>query len=83
MQRSPSIRAAWARWRTRNCKRAYDLACASIASQRVDLRACRCDLPNAEIYVLDAGHFALDEKAGQCAELIDRFVQKVTADRRS
>ena len=37
----------------------------------------------AEIHVLDAGHFALDEKAGQCAGLIDQFVQKVTAHKGS
>jgi len=32
------------------------------------------DLPKAEVHVLDAGHFALDEKADQVAILIRRFL---------
>ena len=34
----------------------------------------RNDVPGAEIYVLDAGHFALDTKADEIAELVRRFV---------
>jgi pimeloyl-ACP methyl ester carboxylesterase len=51
--------------------------------QVAEANAYRRDLPHAEIHVLDAGHFALDEKAGQCAGLIDQFVQKVTAHKGS
>jgi len=32
--------------------------------------AYRCDLPDAEIHLLDAGHFALDEATDQIAQLI-------------
>jgi len=32
------------------------------------------DLPEAEVHLLDAGHFALDEAAPQIAELIRSFV---------
>jgi pimeloyl-ACP methyl ester carboxylesterase len=34
----------------------------------------RKDLPNAEVHVLDAGHFALDTKADEIAEIIRRFM---------
>jgi pimeloyl-ACP methyl ester carboxylesterase len=38
--------------------------------------AFRRDLPNAEIHLLDAGHFALDEKTDEIAELILQFMAK-------
>ena len=38
--------------------------------------AYRRDLPNAEIHVLDAGHFALDEQNDAIAKLIVEFLQK-------
>ncbi|WP_158847407.1 alpha/beta fold hydrolase [Algibacter sp. L1A34] len=34
------------------------------------------DLPNAELHLLDAGHFAAEEKTGEIAELILRFLDK-------
>jgi pimeloyl-ACP methyl ester carboxylesterase len=34
----------------------------------------RKDVPNAEIHVLEAGHFALDTKADEIAELVRRFM---------
>ena len=34
----------------------------------------RKDVPNAEIHVLDAGHFALDTKADEIAEIVRRFM---------
>jgi pimeloyl-ACP methyl ester carboxylesterase len=37
--------------------------------------AYRRDVPNAEVHVLDAGHFALDTAADQIAELIRGFVK--------
>jgi pimeloyl-ACP methyl ester carboxylesterase len=38
--------------------------------------AFKRDLPNAEIHLLDAGHFALDEKTDQIADLILQFMAK-------
>ena len=35
----------------------------------------RKDVPKAEVYVLDAGHFALDTKADQIAELVSEFMK--------
>jgi pimeloyl-ACP methyl ester carboxylesterase len=35
----------------------------------------RKDVPNAEIYVLDAGHFALDTAADQIAQLVCGFMK--------
>jgi pimeloyl-ACP methyl ester carboxylesterase len=34
----------------------------------------RRDLPNAQIHILDAGHFALDTKADTIARLVDEFL---------
>jgi pimeloyl-ACP methyl ester carboxylesterase len=36
----------------------------------------RRDVPGAEVYVLDAGHFALDTKADEIAELIRAFMSR-------
>ena len=36
----------------------------------------RQDVPNAEVHVLDAGHFALDTKADEIARLVRAFMQK-------
>ena len=38
--------------------------------------AFRQDVPNAEIHLLDAGHFALDEKTDEIARLIIKFLAK-------
>jgi len=35
----------------------------------------RKDVPKAEVYVLDAGHFALDTKADEIAALVSRFMK--------
>jgi hypothetical protein len=35
----------------------------------------RKDVPNAEVYVLDAGHFALDTKAEEIATLVREFMK--------
>ena len=41
----------------------------------------RKDVPNAEVYVLDAGHFVLDTAAGKSADLIHQFMTlHVTTD---
>jgi pimeloyl-ACP methyl ester carboxylesterase len=41
-----------------------------------EAEAYRRDLPKAEIHVLEAGHFALDEKPDEIASLIDAFLTK-------
>ena len=35
----------------------------------------RRDVPNAEVYMLDAGHFALDTKADEIAALVREFMK--------
>jgi pimeloyl-ACP methyl ester carboxylesterase len=37
--------------------------------------AYRRDVPNAEVHVLDAGHFALDTKADEIAALVGQFME--------
>jgi pimeloyl-ACP methyl ester carboxylesterase len=37
--------------------------------------AYRRDVPNAEVHILDAGHFALDTKADEIAALVDGFMK--------
>ena len=41
-----------------------------------EAEAYRRDLPRAEIHVLDAGHFALDEKADEIAAMIQDFLAR-------
>jgi pimeloyl-ACP methyl ester carboxylesterase len=41
----------------------------------------RNDVPDAEVHVLDAGHFALDTKADEIATLTRRFAESVGANR--
>jgi pimeloyl-ACP methyl ester carboxylesterase len=36
--------------------------------------AYRRDVPNAEVHVLDAGHFALDTAADQISQLVRDFM---------
>ncbi|MGD0097176.1 MAG: hypothetical protein ABSB60_11825 [Terracidiphilus sp.] len=35
----------------------------------------RKDVPKAQVYVLDAGHFALDTKADEVAALVSQFMK--------
>ena len=35
----------------------------------------RKDVPNAEVHVLDAGHFALDTKADEIAAFVRQFMK--------
>ena len=37
--------------------------------------AYRRDVPNAEVHILDAGHFALDTKADEVAALVGQFMK--------
>jgi pimeloyl-ACP methyl ester carboxylesterase len=39
-------------------------------------KAYKQDVPDAEIYMLDAGHFALDEKNDEIASLILTFLAR-------
>lgn len=41
-----------------------------------EVEAYRRDVPSAEVHVLDAGHFALDEKVDEAAALIRSFLAK-------
>ena len=36
----------------------------------------RSDLPDAKVVILDAGHFALDTKADEIADLVRDFMKK-------
>jgi pimeloyl-ACP methyl ester carboxylesterase len=36
----------------------------------------RRDVPNADVHVLDAGHFALDTAADEIANLVDAFMRR-------
>jgi pimeloyl-ACP methyl ester carboxylesterase len=38
--------------------------------------AYRKDVPTADVHILDAGHFALDEQAPEIIRLVDGFMQK-------
>ncbi len=42
--------------------------------------AYRKDLPDAEIHILDAGHFALDERVDEIAALVRNFMAKQNLD---
>ena len=41
-----------------------------------EAEAYRRDIPDAEIHILDAGHFALDEQADPIADLTRRFLTR-------
>jgi pimeloyl-ACP methyl ester carboxylesterase len=41
-----------------------------------EAQAYKRDVPDAEVHILDAGHFALDEKVDEAATLIRNFLQK-------
>jgi pimeloyl-ACP methyl ester carboxylesterase len=41
--------------------------------------AYRKDVPGAEVHILDAGHFALDEQADEVMRLTAAFMQKLQA----
>lgn len=49
--------------------------------QVAEAAAYQRDLPKAEVHILDAGHFALDEKPDEIAVLVRDFLGRVTRDR--
>jgi len=46
-------------------------------------QAYQRDVPDAEVHVLEAGHFALDEQAGEVISLTDAFMAKQSSKRKS
>ncbi len=44
--------------------------------QVAEAEAYRRDVPSAEVKILDAGHFALDTKLDEIADLLDQFLKK-------
>lgn len=47
--------------------------------QVAEAEAYRRDVPNAEVHILDAGHFALDEKPDEIAALVGGFLARTVA----
>src|SRR5437870_937809 len=45
-----------------------------VSFELTEPEAYRCDVPKAQVHVLDAGHFALDTAAEEIADLVRRFV---------
>jgi pimeloyl-ACP methyl ester carboxylesterase len=45
--------------------------------QVVEAEAYRRDVPDAEVHILDAGHFAFDEKPDEIAALCRGFLERV------
>jgi len=45
-----------------------------VSFELTEPEAYRCDVPKAQVHVLDAGHFALDTAAEEIAALVRRFV---------
>ena len=43
-----------------------------------EVAAFRKDVPDAETHVLDAGHFALDDRPDEVARLVDAFLARAT-----
>jgi len=46
--------------------------------QLAEVAAYQRDLPNAEVHVLDAGHFALDEKPNEIAAIMRSFLARLS-----
>lgn len=61
-ERQPPLQVVWGR---------YDPS-----FQAEEAEAYRRDVPDAEVHVLDAGHFALDEQPDLIADLTRRFLQR-------
>jgi pimeloyl-ACP methyl ester carboxylesterase len=62
-ERQPSTLIVWGRYDP-----VFDIA---------EVAALKRDLPKAEVHVLDAGHFALDESAGDIAKLMRSFLGRL------
>ena len=60
-ERQPRVLVIWGK---------YDLS-----FELSEPEAYRRDVSNAEVHVLEAGHFALDTKADEIASLVDGFMK--------
>jgi len=60
-ERQPRLLVIWGR---------YDLS-----FELSEPEAYRRDVPDGEVHVLDAGHFALDTKADEIAALVGQFME--------
>jgi len=60
-ERQPQLLVIWGKY-----DRSFDLS---------EPEAYRRDVPNAEVHVLDTGHFALDTKADEIAALVGQFMR--------
>lgn len=45
--------------------------------EAAEAEAYRRDVPNAEVHLLDAGHFALDQRSDEIAGLVESFLHRV------
>ena len=45
--------------------------------QVAEAEAYRGDVPDAEIHILDGGHFALDDKPEEIAGLVRAFLERI------
>ena len=55
---------------------AGDLGKYDLSFELSEPEAYRRDVPNAEVHILDAGHFALDTKADEVAALVGQFMER-------
>lgn len=46
--------------------------------EAAEAQAYKREIPGAEVHIIDAGHFALDEKPDEVASLITRFMSKLS-----
>jgi pimeloyl-ACP methyl ester carboxylesterase len=66
---------AWQAWmRTRQPRLLVIWGKHDLSFELSEPEAYRRDVPSARVYVLDAGHFALDTAADQIAELVRDFL---------
>jgi len=66
---------AWQRWMREKQPRLLVIwGKHDLSFERSEPEAYRRDVPNAEVHVLDAGHFALDTAADQIAQLVRDFM---------
>jgi len=49
--------------------------------QLAEVEAYRRDMPDAEIHIIDAGHFALDDKPEEIALLVRSFLDRTVRAR--
>jgi pimeloyl-ACP methyl ester carboxylesterase len=50
--------------------------------EAAEAQAYKREIPDADVHLIDAGHFALDEKPDEVAALIGAFMSKLSKSRR-